>query len=459
MIQVDPYIVSIEGHSGQVALYKFNGGKQDWEKTQVEGTLFVYQREADPQYGFTIMNRLSMNNLVEPVTKDLDFQLQTPFLLYRNHANDIFGIWFYEQAECERVGKKIEELVKVVTEEKKMKQQGNGNGKGGNLQQLFKKAEASKTKENPSGHSDASGKNLLRLLSGQDGVAGSQPQPLMEGITPTSGPEKASNSVQDFFAKAAVSSSDTSSAFTSVPAMFSAPPLPNGVPITAMPISQGLAMGAVPVGGYQMLPPPGVAGPANPLQRLMSNPGIHSVESIEAEQRKSASPSQEQQQVNNLPPGLSIPPNKINALESDLKQKLHIGSSVTINNNSINHSFAPVKVKELQEEEESRGVKLLSPQAFSSGRPTQSPSPSLLRNGVSPPTSSQVTPLTQPQLVEAITFLMENDQEFVQKIHQVPQGSDCVLPANDALFPGLRDVTEQEVGDNEVSDSLWPVAV
>ena len=58
-MQVDPYIVSIEAHSGQVALYKFNGGKQDWEKTQVEGTLFVYRREASPQYGFTIMNRFS----------------------------------------------------------------------------------------------------------------------------------------------------------------------------------------------------------------------------------------------------------------------------------------------------------------------------------------------------------------------------------------------------------------
>ena len=89
--------MSIEGHSGQVALYKFNGGKQDWEKTQVEGTLFVYRREADPQYGFTIMNRLSMDNLVEPITKDLDFQLQSPFLLYRNHASEIFGIWFYEK--------------------------------------------------------------------------------------------------------------------------------------------------------------------------------------------------------------------------------------------------------------------------------------------------------------------------------------------------------------------------
>ena len=75
--------------------------------------------------------------------------------------------------------------------------------------------------------------------------------------------------------------------------------------------------------------------------------------------------------MNNLPPGLAVTPNtkKINALESDLKQKLHIGSggsSVTINNNSINHRFAPVKVKELQEEEnDRRGVKLLSPEVVS----------------------------------------------------------------------------------------------
>lgn len=30
------------------------------------------------------MNRLSMENRTEPITKDLDFLLQDPFLLYRN---------------------------------------------------------------------------------------------------------------------------------------------------------------------------------------------------------------------------------------------------------------------------------------------------------------------------------------------------------------------------------------
>lgn len=41
-------------------------------------------RSASPRHGFTIMNRLSMENRTEPITKDLDFQLQDPFLLYRN---------------------------------------------------------------------------------------------------------------------------------------------------------------------------------------------------------------------------------------------------------------------------------------------------------------------------------------------------------------------------------------
>lgn len=45
---------------------------------------FVCFRLASPRHGFTIMNRLSMENLTEPITKDLDFQLQDPFLLYRN---------------------------------------------------------------------------------------------------------------------------------------------------------------------------------------------------------------------------------------------------------------------------------------------------------------------------------------------------------------------------------------
>ncbi|XP_023561932.1 mRNA-decapping enzyme 1B-like [Octodon degus] len=80
----DPYINRIMDVASQVVPYTFGHWANEWEKTDVEGTLFVYARSASPEHGFTIMNRLSMENRTEPSTKDLDFQLQDPFLLYRN---------------------------------------------------------------------------------------------------------------------------------------------------------------------------------------------------------------------------------------------------------------------------------------------------------------------------------------------------------------------------------------
>ncbi|XP_036433649.1 mRNA-decapping enzyme 1B [Colossoma macropomum] len=107
----DPYINNIVDVASQVALYTFNNETNEWEKTDVEGTLFVYTRLASPKHGFTIMNRLSMDNLTEPITKDLDFQLQDPFLLYRNARLSIYGIWFYDKADCQRIA----ELTKNLT--------------------------------------------------------------------------------------------------------------------------------------------------------------------------------------------------------------------------------------------------------------------------------------------------------------------------------------------------------
>uniref|UniRef100_UPI00398EA500 mRNA-decapping enzyme 1B isoform X1 n=1 Tax=Pristiophorus japonicus TaxID=55135 RepID=UPI00398EA500 len=111
------------------------------EKTDVEGTLFVYARSASPRHGFTIMNRLSVENRTEPITKNLDFQLQDPFLLYRNAQLSIYGIWFYDKVECQRIA----ELMKNLTQLEQLKaQQGVGSPNSGDnravdiVQMLFK---------------------------------------------------------------------------------------------------------------------------------------------------------------------------------------------------------------------------------------------------------------------------------------------------------------------------------
>uniref|UniRef100_A0A8C1UV94 5'-(N(7)-methylguanosine 5'-triphospho)-[mRNA] hydrolase n=1 Tax=Cyprinus carpio TaxID=7962 RepID=A0A8C1UV94_CYPCA len=110
--QYDPYIVKLLDVAGQVALYTFNSKANEWEKTEIEGTLFVYARTASPHHGFTIMNRLSTENLVEPINKDLEFQLQDPFLLYRNGNLGIYSIWFYDKADCQRIAQLMLQIVK-----------------------------------------------------------------------------------------------------------------------------------------------------------------------------------------------------------------------------------------------------------------------------------------------------------------------------------------------------------
>ncbi|XP_066473311.1 mRNA-decapping enzyme 1A [Tiliqua scincoides] len=118
--QNDPYITSIADVTGQVALYSFSPKANEWEKTDIEGTLFVYKRSASPYHGFTIVNRLNMHNLVEPVNKELEFQLHEPFLLYRNANLSIYSIWFYDKNDCHRIAKL---MAKVVQEEARRSQQ------------------------------------------------------------------------------------------------------------------------------------------------------------------------------------------------------------------------------------------------------------------------------------------------------------------------------------------------
>ncbi|XP_022250842.1 mRNA-decapping enzyme 1B-like isoform X2 [Limulus polyphemus] len=98
--RVDPLIHRIIGSATQVALYCFNSEMRKWERTETEGALFVYIRSQPPKHGFVIMNRLNTTNLVEPITTEMEFQLQNPFLLYHNTRGIIYGIWFYERNEC-----------------------------------------------------------------------------------------------------------------------------------------------------------------------------------------------------------------------------------------------------------------------------------------------------------------------------------------------------------------------
>lgn len=112
--RVDPYVKNVLATATHVALYLFNTTKNEWEKTETEGALFVYSRNGEPFHSIMVMNRLNRENLIEPIVKELDYQMQIPFLLYRNSKNKIFGIWFFNREECIRITFLIESVMETL---------------------------------------------------------------------------------------------------------------------------------------------------------------------------------------------------------------------------------------------------------------------------------------------------------------------------------------------------------
>ncbi|XP_038210113.1 mRNA-decapping enzyme 1A [Zerene cesonia] len=398
--RADPYAREIIDSATHVALYTFE--ENEWEKTNIEGALFVYSRNGEPYHSLVIMNRLNTNNLIEPVSKGIELQLKEPFLLYRNAKCRIYGIWFYDKDECVRVATKLNSLVK-------------DSMKGPN--------DIPQTPVYSAPAKSSAPVDIFSMLSkAQDdfnsnkGMASNKTD-----LTPSRAPDMASQSVMDFFAKAG------SGAAAQMPAVSS-------------------------------LPSPGIFGPRPSdareapllLQRLMSNPA-HSVEHIEKQQR-SVTPQdahstngnisidpvmcqnsafqmkstpidkQNQQRIPNLKNVHQIEGdmNGPNPLENELNL-MHISSpkpssplaSYLSQSQDIGHAANSYNGGKLED---------LGLTPIMNSFPNQ-PKPALM-----PPTMFTATPgceiqstpepLTRNQLLQAFNYLLKHDADFVNKLHE-----------------------------------------
>uniref|UniRef100_A0A6P7GIG1 mRNA-decapping enzyme 1A n=1 Tax=Diabrotica virgifera virgifera TaxID=50390 RepID=A0A6P7GIG1_DIAVI len=174
--RVDPYVKDILASATHVALYNFNTSINEWEKTETEGALFVYSRNGEPFHSIMVMNRLNTDNLIEPIVKDFEYQMQAPFLLYRNSKSKIFGIWFFNREECIRITVLVESIMKGLkdTGDEKSKKKGNNV----DIFSMLSKAQ----------------EDFNRTPTKQDAVPTFSSTPRVPDVT--------SQSVMDFFAKA-----------------------------------------------------------------------------------------------------------------------------------------------------------------------------------------------------------------------------------------------------------------
>ncbi|KAK3012716.1 hypothetical protein RJ639_009698 [Escallonia herrerae] len=109
--RIDPFVEEILITAAHVTFYEFNIDLSQWSRKDVEGSLFVVKRNTQPRFQFIVMNRRNTgvsvdawaDNLVENLLGDFEYEIQVPYLLYRNAAQEVNGIWFYNARECEEV--------------------------------------------------------------------------------------------------------------------------------------------------------------------------------------------------------------------------------------------------------------------------------------------------------------------------------------------------------------------
>lgn len=411
--RVDPYARDILEKASQVALYSFNGEKNEWKKTEVEGALFVYSRTGEPFHNILIMNRLSTQNLMEPVVQGLDIQRQEPFLLYRNTKCDINGIWFYDKDECVRIAGVLDRLVREapltncpppVTKPVPVQLHNHNNNNGNDIFSMLSKAQE-----------DYYSKTVLSPNHAPEGQPAETPQ-----------------TVLDFFAKASTSSKPP---VTQTPALFMA----QHAAVQRAPAAEAHDPNLKPI-----------------LQRLKSNP-VHSVEHIEKQQR-SVTPQQTDTQTTEPKSvqkemkrsGFKLKPVKENGKSIAQSGVANAGSnSVPAVSNGIN--FLRISPSNAARSPQHQGV-VASPRTPGSGpildsRPDVTPKPALMPPVMftsspaheAPPQAAQhchpahltnlgnqasrspplkPEPLTKNQLLQAFHYLLKNDPDFVNTLHE-----------------------------------------
>jgi len=117
--RIDPDIIGINKSVSHVTIYKFSA-TQEWEQTGTEGSLFVYERQCEPMYGFLVLNKLSTSHWIQLITADIDFDLQSPFVMYKTKDEEIFGLSFDDEETCQMVYTIIHSLPLCVDDTKQV---------------------------------------------------------------------------------------------------------------------------------------------------------------------------------------------------------------------------------------------------------------------------------------------------------------------------------------------------
>ncbi|KAL7457981.1 hypothetical protein ACHAWC_011251 [Mediolabrus comicus] len=131
--RLDSQIVDLAISSTHVVLYQFSPQSSTWNKTDIEGPLFIVKRSCSPRFKLIVMNRNSQENLEVGVNGTMEMQLREPYLIFRDNNNSsnnnnnsttsdetIRGLWFHNDNERKSVHTYLENVVKSLSKIEEM---------------------------------------------------------------------------------------------------------------------------------------------------------------------------------------------------------------------------------------------------------------------------------------------------------------------------------------------------
>ncbi|KAJ7731161.1 hypothetical protein DFH07DRAFT_906176 [Mycena maculata] len=81
----DPSIISIFDQFSHVCVYHHNG--KTWEKNGFEGSMFLYERDSYPPYGFYILNRMGMDDYIQRLYPEDVTGIHGTYLMLRSYPD------------------------------------------------------------------------------------------------------------------------------------------------------------------------------------------------------------------------------------------------------------------------------------------------------------------------------------------------------------------------------------
>ncbi|GFE53450.1 Dcp1-like decapping family protein [Babesia ovis] len=109
---LDEHVKNIIFQTPFVTAYELKG-YNEWVRAEIEGFLYILQRNVEPYNSIILVNRKSENHLIEYITPEFQVSLDGNFIFYRSinvhtrtHHN-IRGLWFFDKNECKNTFEKL----------------------------------------------------------------------------------------------------------------------------------------------------------------------------------------------------------------------------------------------------------------------------------------------------------------------------------------------------------------